>query len=189
MPNWPISDSASCFTSSAASRSRKALVPERAIVPRPDARSSRLMPMPLSETVTVLASCSSAMVMAKGAPSATSDRRGDRFVAQLLAGVGGVRDELADEDLAVGIDRVNHEMQEARNVGLEALRRCGLAGRGRCVGSQIRPRRKGKGGRGEAASPISSSFRIDSRPSAASARGGTENRRSGRPTRRGFSFS
>ena len=46
---------------------------------------------------------------------------GDRFVAQLLAGVGGVGDELADENLPVGIDRMDHEMQQARNVGLEAL--------------------------------------------------------------------
>ena len=55
---------------------------------------------------------------------------GDRLVAQLLAGVGGVGDEFADEDLPVGIDRMNHQMQQARNVGLEALRRRGFGGRG-----------------------------------------------------------
>ncbi len=54
---------------------------------------------------------------------------GDRLVAQLLAGVGGVGDELADENLAVGIDRMDHELQQARNVGLEALGR-GFAGSG-----------------------------------------------------------
>ena len=48
-------------------------------------------------------------------------RLGDRLVAQFLAGVGGVGDELADENLAVGIDRMDHQMQQARNVGLEAL--------------------------------------------------------------------
>ena len=65
-------------------------------------------------------------------------RLGDRFVAQLLAGVGGVGDELADEDLAVGIDRMDHQMQQARNVGLEALGR-GFGGRGLGVGGQVEP--------------------------------------------------
>ena len=63
-------------------------------------------------------------------------RLGDRFVAQLLAGVGRVGDELADENLPVGIDRMDHEMQQARNVGLEALRAGGFAGRGLGVGGQ-----------------------------------------------------
>ena len=63
---------------------------------------------------------------------------GDRLVAQLLAGVGGVGDEFADEDLAVGIDRMDHEMQQARNVGLEALGPGGFAGRGLGVGGQRR---------------------------------------------------
>ena len=62
---------------------------------------------------------------------------GDRLVAQLLAGVGGVGDELADEDLAVGIDRMDHQMQQARNIGLEALRLGGLGGRGLGVGGQV----------------------------------------------------
>ena len=64
---------------------------------------------------------------------------GDRLVAQLLAGVGGVGDEFADEDFPVGIDRMNHQMQQARNIGLEALRGCGFGGRGRCVGGQSGP--------------------------------------------------
>ena len=46
---------------------------------------------------------------------------GDRLVAQLLAGVGGVGDQLAHEDVAVRIDRMDHQMQQARNVGLETL--------------------------------------------------------------------
>ena len=66
-------------------------------------------------------------------------RLGDRFVAQLLAGVGGVGDELADENLPVGIDRMDHEMQQARNVGLEALGAGGFAGRGLGVGGQGKP--------------------------------------------------
>ncbi len=69
-------------------------------------------------------------------------RLGDRFVAQLLAGVGGVGDELADENLPVGIDRMDHEMQQARNVGLEALRAGGFAGRGLGVGGQVEASRR-----------------------------------------------
>ena len=66
-------------------------------------------------------------------------RLGDRFVAELLAGVGRVGDELADENLPVGIDRMDHEVQQARNVGLEALRAGGFAGRGLGVGGQGKP--------------------------------------------------
>ena len=32
------------------------------------------------------------------------------------------KDEFADEDLAVGIDRMNYQMQQTRNIGVEALR-------------------------------------------------------------------
>jgi hypothetical protein len=45
---------------------------------------------------------------------------GDRLVAQLLAGVGGIRDQLAQEYVPVGIDRVHHHVQEAGDVGFEA---------------------------------------------------------------------
>jgi hypothetical protein len=31
-------------------------------------------------------------------------------------------DEFADEDLTIGIDRVDHQMQQTRIIGLEALR-------------------------------------------------------------------
>ena len=46
-------------------------------------------------------------------------RRGDGLVAQPFAGVGGVRDQFAQEHVLVGIDRVHHQVQQARNVGLE----------------------------------------------------------------------
>jgi hypothetical protein len=49
-------------------------------------------------------------------------RIGQRFVTQLLAGVGGVGDEFADEDVAFGVDGMYHQVQQARNVGFEALR-------------------------------------------------------------------
>ena len=101
-------------------------------------RSSRVMPTPLSETVSVLASGIDRDLDRERRAVLDQFGPGDRLVAQLLAGVGGVGDELADENLAVGIDRMDHEMQQARNVGLEALRGRGFAGRGLGVGGQGR---------------------------------------------------
>ena len=46
-------------------------------------------------------------------------RLGDRLVAQLVERVGGVGDEFAQEHVAVGIDRMHHEMQELGDLGLE----------------------------------------------------------------------
>ena len=72
MPNWPMRAAASLLASSAASLSRKALVPERAMVPSPLVKSSRVMPTPLSEKVSVLASGLIAISIANGAPSSMS---------------------------------------------------------------------------------------------------------------------
>ena len=124
MPNWPISDVASLASLSglsAASRSRKARVPERAIVPSASTRSSRLMPTPLSVKVSVFLSGSTADRDGEGSPAFDQLGLGDRLVAQLLAGVGGVGDEFAHEDVAVGIDRMHHQVQQPRNVGFETL--------------------------------------------------------------------
>ena len=63
---------------------------------------------------------------------------GDRLVAQLLAGVGGVGDEFANENVAIRIDGMDHQMQQPRNVGLEALRFRLVARLGRDVAGQIR---------------------------------------------------
>src|SRR5215468_1371154 len=46
-------------------------------------------------------------------------RAGDGFVTQLFAGVGGVRNQLADEDLLVGIDRMDDQVEELGDIGLE----------------------------------------------------------------------
>ena len=72
MPNCPMSEEASLLASSAASLSRKALVPERAMVPSPLVKSSRVMPTPLSEKVSVLASGLIVISIANGAPSSMS---------------------------------------------------------------------------------------------------------------------
>ena len=42
-----------------------------------------------------------------------------RLEAQLVAGVGGVGDQCAEEDLRVGIERVGDEVQQLRHLGLE----------------------------------------------------------------------
>ena len=46
---------------------------------------------------------------------------GDRFVAELVAGVRCVGDQFAEEDLFVGIDRVHHQVQQTTNLCLERL--------------------------------------------------------------------
>ena len=73
-------------------------------------------------------------------------RRGDRLVAQPLAGVGCVGDQLAQEHVLVGIDRVHHQVQQARNVGLERPAfRLGV----------------GSGGHGRQQSPVASTGHAD----------------------------
>ncbi len=45
----------------------------------------------------------------------------DRLIAQLVAGVRRVRDQLAQEDVGLGIDRMHHQVQKFGNLGLERL--------------------------------------------------------------------
>ena len=46
-------------------------------------------------------------------------RLGDRLVAQPLAGIGGIRDQLAQKYVFVGIDRMHHQVQQLGDIGLE----------------------------------------------------------------------
>ena len=63
---------------------------------------------------------------------------GDRLIAQLVAGIGGIGDEFAQEDVAVGIDRMHHEMQELGDFRLELMGlRFGLRLRFRRLGHRI----------------------------------------------------
>jgi hypothetical protein len=55
------------------------------------------------------------------------------FEAQLVAGVGSVGNQLAQEDLAVGIQRVDHQLQELLDLGLEAEGFLGGGGGGHWV--------------------------------------------------------
>ena len=54
----------------------------------------------------------------------------DRLEAQLVQRVGGVGDELAQEDVLVGVERVDHEVQQLPDLGLELV----PLGRGRAHG-------------------------------------------------------
>ena len=47
--------------------------------------------------------------------------------AQPFAGIGGVGDQLAQKDVAVGIDGMHHQVQELGNLGFEAASFLGLA--------------------------------------------------------------
>ena len=62
----------------------------------------------------------------------------EREETQLVVGVRGVRDELAQEDLAVAVERVDHELQELTHLGLEAVL-FGGGGSGRRVGHTKTP--------------------------------------------------
>src|SRR5262249_14537543 len=45
---------------------------------------------------------------------------GERLEAQPVDGVGGVGDQLAQEDLLVAVQRVDHQVQDLNDLGLEA---------------------------------------------------------------------
>ncbi len=47
-------------------------------------------------------------------------RLGQGLEAQLVGGVGGVGDQLAEEDFLVGVQRVDHQLQQLLDFGLEA---------------------------------------------------------------------
>ena len=62
----------------------------------------------------------------RSASSSNSAGVGQRLEAQLVAGVGGVRDQLAQEDLLVAVQGVDHQVQQLLDFGLEA--QCFLGG-------------------------------------------------------------
>ena len=99
----------------------KARVPERATVPRLSISSCRSMPMPVSATVSVPAAVSGVMRIASAPPSASSVGLGDRLVAQPVAGVGGVGNQLAQENVGLGIDRMHHQAQQLGHFGLKRM--------------------------------------------------------------------
>ena len=54
-------------------------------------------------------------------PGASSAAVGDGREAQPVAGIGGVGDQLAQEDLPVAVQGVDHELQQLAHLGLEAV--------------------------------------------------------------------
>ena len=101
-------------------RWKNSRVPDLAMVPMCSITSWRDMPMPLSETVIV----PGARVVADADLQlrVVLEQRavGDRFEAQLVAGVRRVRDQLAQEDLLVAVQGVDHQVEELLDLGLEA---------------------------------------------------------------------
>ena len=62
----------------------------------------------------------SALIVMRGFGSSPSKLgTGYRLVAQLLAGVRRVRDQFAQEDILVRIDRMHHQVQQPRDVSFE----------------------------------------------------------------------
>ena len=90
------------------------------MVPSESASSSRVMPMPLSSTASVLRVLVEADRDLEGRGG--ERRIGERLVTQFLAGVGGVGEQLAQENIAVGIDRMHHQMEQPGDIGLKSLR-------------------------------------------------------------------
>ena len=95
-------------------------MPDLAMVPMLAITSSRDMPMPLSDTVIVRASASTETRILRSGSSLKERPVGDGLEAETIAGIGGVRHELAKEDLLVAVQGVNHEMEKLADLGLEA---------------------------------------------------------------------
>ena len=53
-------------------------------------------------------------------------------IAQPVAGVGGVGDQLAQEDLAMLVERIDHEVENPADLGLERLHGCAHRSFPRC---------------------------------------------------------
>ena len=81
---------------------------------------SRVMPMPLSEMVMVRASLSKATRIFSSAVVLEQRRVGQRLEAQLVGGVGRVGNQFAQENLLVGIQRMDHQLQQLLDFGLKA---------------------------------------------------------------------
>ena len=109
----------------------KARVPERAMVPRLSISSSRVMPMPSSAISRVRAGLSGTMRTL--APSGGA-RAGsvERLEAAAVHRVGGVGDQFAQENFALGIERMHHQVEQPPDLGAEAVAfipgSCGLNG-------------------------------------------------------------
>ena len=89
------------------------------MLPMVSMTSWRLMPMPLSATVRVPASWSTSMRMRKFSIVLVEALVGERLEAELLGGIGGVGDQLPQEDLLVRVQRADHQVQDLADLCLE----------------------------------------------------------------------
>ena len=92
---------------------------QSATVPRLSISSCRSMPMPLSETVSVPASLSGVRTNLQFGVLDQEVGLGDRLVAQPVAGIRRVGNQLAQEDIGLGIDRMHHQAQQLGDLGLK----------------------------------------------------------------------
>ena len=99
------------------------------MVPMLSMTSSRDMPMPLSETVMVRAFGSKLTRIFSSAIVLEQRVVGQRLEAQLVARIRRVGDQLAQEDLLVGVQGVDHQIEELLDFGLEAEGFLGCSGR------------------------------------------------------------
>ena len=114
------------FASSPVSLSKNSRVPDFAIVPMFSITSWRDMPMPLSDTVIVRAPWSkltrilSSGSLSNSALSVSASKR------SLSHASDAFEIELAQEDLLVAVQGVDHQLQQLLDFGLEAERFAGL---------------------------------------------------------------
>jgi len=98
----------------------KAAVPERAMVPRFSTSSSWFMPTPLS----IDGQGAGGLVGGQDDPEigVLTGQLGlrQRGVAQPVAGIRGIGDELAQEDLLLAVERMRDDIQQAADLRLEA---------------------------------------------------------------------
>ena len=87
------------------------------MVPRFCTISSRFMPMPVSAMVRVLASSSTVMRIASSASASTHVVVGEHLELDAVERIGRIGNQLAQEDLAVCIERVGQDIQQLFDLG------------------------------------------------------------------------
>ena len=94
-------------------------MPDCATVPRFSITSSRDMPMPLSEMVSVPAVASGVSLIFQSVLPSSLSALASASNRTLLMASDALRDEFAEEDLAVGVERVRDEVEKLLEFGLE----------------------------------------------------------------------
>ena len=116
----------------------KTAVPDRAIVPSEETRSSRVMPMPVSSMTSVL-DAGSPLICIFMSPFAAMTSGLDTDVnPKLVERVRRVGHELSEKDVPVAVQGVDDEVEEAVDLGLVLVRlAAGAAARGLLLGGGL----------------------------------------------------